>query len=104
MREDLTRAMKASDQPTVAVLRTTLAAIANAEAPPHDDRGPAPPPVYGRLVEHPRLVLSEADVVRIVRREVEEREIAIAQYAAGGRQAEAAVLEVEVAILRRYIT
>jgi uncharacterized protein YqeY len=104
MRDDLTRAMKARDRAAVAALRTTLAAFANAEAPPRDDRGPAPPPVYGRLEEHPRLILSDDDLVQIVRNEIEAREVAIAQYCQGGRQREAAALRVEVAILRGYIT
>jgi uncharacterized protein YqeY len=104
MRSDLARAMKARDRPTVTVLRTALAAITNAEAPARDDRGPAPPPVYGRLEQHPRLLLTEADVEQIIRKEIAERETAIGQYVEGGRPFEAESLRVEVAILRGYVT
>ena len=84
LRADLTRAMLDRDQTAVSVLRTTLAAIANAEAPPLTD--PPPAPVVGRLVEHRRLELSGADLERIVRDEIADRRDTVARYTHAGRE------------------
>jgi hypothetical protein len=102
MRQDLTRAMKARDRPAVAALRQALTAVANAEAPPAPG-GPSWPPPAGGLVDHPRLQLSDADVDRVLRREIDDREVAIARYAELGRPAEASALRAELATLRSYV-
>jgi uncharacterized protein len=102
LRADLTTAMLDRDQTTVSVLRTTLAAIANAEAPPLPD---APPkPVVGRLVEHPRLELSAADLERIVGDEIADRRDTMSRYARAGRDEPAAAMQAEITILERYLS
>jgi uncharacterized protein YqeY len=100
LKADLTRALKARARLDVGVLRTTLAAIANAEAPPADL---APTETRGRLVQHARLVLSDDDHERILRDEIADREDTISQYTGAGRLPEAAVLRDEIAVLRRYL-
>jgi len=94
--------MKARDQRAVNVLRTTLAAIVNAEAPPPPVAGPGP--VVGQLVEHPRLVLPSADLEQILRYEIADRGDTINQYLQGGHVPEAAPLQEELAILQTYLS
>ena len=55
---DLLVARKARDAAAVNALRTTLAALANAEAPSAPERSSSAPPIVG-LVEHERLVLDD---------------------------------------------
>jgi uncharacterized protein YqeY len=105
MRADLTRAMKARDKVTVNVLRTTLAAIANAEAPP---QGEAPTQVIGSPElagpnEVERLVLSDDDIARIVRAEIADREHTIEQVAGAGGDEQVTDLQAELEILRAYV-
>jgi uncharacterized protein YqeY len=106
MRADLVLAMKERDRATVNVLRTTLSAIANAEAPAQE---PATVPTQAigspqlaGLTEHPRLVLTDDEVARVVAGEIADREQTIAQLDGAGRTAEAAALRAELAILGRY--
>jgi uncharacterized protein YqeY len=101
LRDDLVKAMKARDRPAVSVLRSTLAAIENAEAPAVGN-SPSWPPNDG-LVEHARHELSEADVERIVHRELAERVAAADQYERLGRDAEADDLRAEIATLTVYV-
>src|SRR5262245_52931716 len=101
LRDDLVKAMKARDKRAVSVLRSTLAAIENAEAPPVGN-GPSWPPNEG-IVEHARIELSEADVERIVHRELAERVAAADQYVRLGRQAEADDLQAEIETLSAYV-
>jgi uncharacterized protein YqeY len=103
MRQDLARAMKARDRQTAAVLRTTLAAIANAEAPPAEPGETLLPPVYGRGAEVPRLELSDADIERILRDEIADRRDTIGRFEQGGRADEAVPLHAELAILESYV-
>jgi uncharacterized protein YqeY len=104
MRADLEVAMRARDQVAVRALRTAVAAIANAEAPPAsvDTRSSADEPVVGALVEHARLELGPEDVARVLAHEIADREDTIAQFDAHGRGDEAAELRAELAVLRRY--
>ena len=81
-------------------LRTALAAIANAEAPPAPGAAAAVP---GRLVEHPRLVLSDADLERIVRHEIDDRHDTIAAIGDHDRPSEVDELRAEVSVLERYL-
>jgi uncharacterized protein len=105
LRRGLIEAMKAGDRSAVAALRQTLAAIANAEAPPVRALRAVPTePEVGRLVEHPRLVLTADDVERIVRAEVDEREAAAVEYRRVARPVEAAAVDAEAAVLRAYLS
>ncbi|HZN13630.1 MAG TPA: GatB/YqeY domain-containing protein [Acidimicrobiales bacterium] len=100
MRADLSSAMKTRQLDVTRVLRTALAAIANAEAPPQSS---APLEVRGRLADLPRLVLTNDDHVRIVAAEIADREDTAAQYERNGRTAEAAEMRTEIAILAAYL-
>jgi uncharacterized protein YqeY len=101
LRADLTHALRARDQVAVTAIRTLLAAFANAEAPPIDDHDP--PPAYGRLVDHPRLELSDADLERILRDEIADRQDTVSRFLRGGREAEAEALRAEIAVLETYL-
>jgi hypothetical protein len=106
LRKDLLGALKAGDRRAVAALRQALAAVGNAEAPPDPaaEVGRLPvEPVVGRLVEHRRLELTDADVQRIVRAEIAEHEQAAARYAELGRGDAAADRAAEADALRRYV-
>jgi uncharacterized protein len=104
MRAGLRDAMRARDEVAVRTLRTALGAIANAEAPPIDSvPAPRTEPVVGQLVEHPRLVLSDDEVTEVLRGEIADRHDTIAQYRRAGRDAPAAELEGQIAVLERYL-
>jgi len=105
MQADLTSAMKARDRVATMALRTGMAAIANAEAPPAAPTAisSSAEPVVGRLVEHARLDLSAADVHRILRHEIADREDTIAAIAPHGRDDDVLALLGEIAVLQRYV-
>ena len=100
MQSALKDAMRARDRIATTALRTALAAIANAEAPPIDS---APLEVRGELVQHERAVLTADDVAAIVRHQITDREATIAQYLEHGRTAEADVLRAEADVLERVL-
>lgn len=95
--------MKARDRVAVGVLRSTLAAIENAEAV-------VPPEAKGLAIEQSPLgvgaaeaecrMLSPEDVARIVRDEVAARESAAADYERAGHPDRASALRDEA----RYLT
>lgn len=98
-------AMKARDRDRLRVLRTTLAAIDNAEAVPAAASAgalEASPSGVG-ATEVARRPLSELEVVAVVRLEVEEREQAATTYAAAGDQTRATVLRTEAEVLRELL-
>ena len=96
LRTDLLRARRQRDDAAVSVIRTTLAAIANAEAP---DLAA----VDLRQAEHPRLGLSNEDLQAIVRAEITDREDTIRRVEQGGATTEAAALSEQLVILRGYL-
>jgi uncharacterized protein len=109
MRADLKAAMKARDRVTVAALRSALAAIENAEAPP------APEPVIGDAAiagaalgvgatEAERRTLTDADLTSILDNEVRERATAAEEYDRLGHTDEATRLRAEADILSRYLS
>lgn len=102
MRADLTQAMKARDQLTVTALRTALAAIANAEAPPAVPSAWTEP-VMGESHEAPRLVLTAADVDEIVREQIATRLAGALELDAIGQTDEASTLRAEAAALQPYL-
>jgi uncharacterized protein YqeY len=106
VRADLRAAMQSRDTRAVSVLRTLLAAFENAAAPPEPGAGTArlpTPPVIGRLVEHPRLQITDDDRRGLVRDEIADRSDTAEQYRRGGRADAAAELEAEIALLQRYL-
>lgn len=112
MREDLARAIKARDRVAVAALRTTLAAIDNAEAV--DAQAGAPRAAGNSHIagasagvgssDVPRRALSDADIDTIVREQLAERRDAAAEYDRLGRSHEADALRREAAVLKGYVT
>jgi uncharacterized protein YqeY len=105
---DLRAAMRRRDARAVSVLRTLLAAFANAEAPPAPEpsRGPGQlptAPVVGRLVEHTRLELTDDDRRALVRHEIADRRDTAAQFARGGRDDAAEEIRAEIALLEAYL-
>ena len=59
-------------------------------------------PVVGQLNEAARRVLTDDDILRILRAETAERQSAIDEYETLGRHTEAGRLRAELAILARY--
>ena len=108
LREALRDAMKARDRAAVAVLRSTLAAIENAEAVEHDGRSPVEDgPIAGSVGglgagEAPRAVVDERSARAIVAREVRERHAAADEYERLGRGDEAARLRGEADLLSAF--
>ncbi|WP_433672021.1 hypothetical protein ACQP06_10430 [Nocardia sp. CA-136227] len=103
LRAALPAAMKVRDRHATAALRSALAAIDNAEAVDGSDAraGAIESSAVGAgAAERPRRVLTEAEVVAIVRAEIDERLTAAREYAefesgadrAAGLRAEAATL------------
>ncbi|RKG59073.1 hypothetical protein D7X30_15740 [Corallococcus sp. AB011P] len=105
MRAALKDALRTRNVPASAVLRETLAAIDNAEAP---DVSVAPSPVEGGIAgsagglgsgEIPRLLLSPEAVDALIQREVQERRDAVALYTRLGKHEEARTLQAQVDVL-----
>lgn len=108
LRAALPAAMRARDKPTLALLRSTLAAIENAgavELPDAPGGGLAieQTPVGAGAAEAARRELSEADVERIVRAELAEREAAAQAYDAAGQPDRAEQLRAGVAVVSAYL-
>ena len=108
LRAALPVAMKARDRVAVAALRSTLAAIENAEAvdrPATVDQQLAIEriPVGVGAAEVARRVLTEAQVEHIVRAEVVEREAAAREYDLAGRPDRAERLRDEVGVLTAHL-
>lgn len=110
---DLRQAMRSRERTRVAVLRTALAAIANAEAvdaaPGADPRASiGAGPIAGASVgagstEVARRVLSEEDISGILAREHDERLHAAAELDTAGVAARAQELRDEAAVLEDYL-
>jgi len=106
LRAALPAALKARDRLAVAALRSTLAAIDNAEAVERSaavDRHLAIEriPVGVGAAEVARRALTEVEVERIVRAEVAEREAAAVEYERDGRADRAEQLRGEAGVLSR---
>ena len=101
--------MKSRDRAAVAALRATIAAIDNAEAiiPAEDGTRQSLAiehvPIGVGATEAARQVLTEADVERIVRAEIAERESAAADYERVGHRDRAAQLRAEIRALNSSI-
>src|SRR4051812_7133349 len=99
MQSDLPAAMKARDATRVSVLRTTLAAVANAEAVHPADGAVA----AGLLGDVARKDLSEDDVRSIVARERDDLATTAGEMEQLGQAEEAAELGGRAAILDGYL-
>ncbi|MET7650013.1 hypothetical protein [Streptomyces sp. NPDC005486] len=100
--------MRARDKAAVSALRTTLAALDNAEAVPVEEaelRGAALEysPVGAGATEAARRELSESGVVQVVRAEAAERLEVAAQLTALAHADRAARLRAEAAVLLRFL-
>lgn len=111
MRRALPAALKARDEVTVSALRSTLAAIENAEAVATSG---TPTPVIGTggvvgaasgvgATEVARRELSDREVALIVRSEITERQGAAAVYEPAGHTDHARRLRAEAAVLSKYL-
>lgn len=93
--------MKERDRTAVTVLRSTLAAIDNAEAVDAAGGSSAieSSPVGIGVAEVERRALSEEDIAEIVRSEVADREAAAQEYDRAGRSERAEALRAEARVL-----
>jgi uncharacterized protein YqeY len=108
LRAALPVAMKARDRVAVTVLRSTLAALDNAEAvdrPAATDQRLAieQVPVGVGAAEVERLALAPEQVESIVRAELAERETAAREYEVAGRPERAEQLRSEAAVLAAHL-
>ena len=100
MQSDLKAAMSARDRTTVAVLRTTLAALSNAEAVSAAGSRPA----LGTFAnEVDRRELDDTDVRRIVEGERAELVASANEYDDVGQPDEATALRDQADVLARYL-
>lgn len=102
LQADLTDAMKARDKPRTAVLRSTLAALANAEAVDPGQQSSLPR-AFG-TTEVARRELTPEDERAIVERERAELTSAAAELRQHGRPAAAAELDAQAAVLAAHLT
>ena len=110
IKSDLTAAMRARDKVRVAVLRTVVAAIANAEAQPGRGSlgGESSERIAGASVgvgttETDRRELTEADVRQVVAAERDERLSAARVLVDSGAAGHAERLHSEAAVLDAYL-
>jgi uncharacterized protein YqeY len=108
LREALRTAMKSGDRRMVGVLRSTLAAIDNAEAvevtgPVGSGLAIEQSPAGAGAADVARRTLTEAQVEQIVHAEAEAREAAARDYDTAGRSERAEQLRVEAGILLTHL-
>ena len=101
MQADLVAALKAGDVAAVSVLRTALAALANAEAV--NPGAGAPLVRAGLFGDVERRNLGTVDVIAVVAGERDELQAAAAVLDAAGRTTEADACRTRAAILDRYL-
>ncbi|MGO4443117.1 glutamyl-tRNA amidotransferase [Mycobacterium sp. 2YAF39] len=105
LREALLAARKQRDATRVSALRSALSAIDNAETPDAVEvDAPASTTIAGGVVglgaaEVARRELSDAQIRRLLRAEIDERLAAMQQVTNGGRPERAARLRAEAAVL-----
>ncbi|MCK8437545.1 hypothetical protein G3I77_32475 [Streptomyces sp. D2-8] len=100
--------MRARDKAAVSALRSTLAALDNAEAVPLADTAPRAgaleaSPVGAGATEAARRELSERDVLHVVRAEADERLAAADHLTTPAHADRAARLRAEAAVLLRFL-
>jgi uncharacterized protein YqeY len=99
IRADLAEALKGRDMARARLLRTTLAAIENSEAV----EGVSSVEGVVGYGDVSRRTLTDEDVVGIISREVEEWQVALAEYERIGQVEKAETLSYELGILRGYL-
>jgi uncharacterized protein YqeY len=109
LRGELVTAMKARDKAATTALRSTIAAIDNAEAADVDE---APDEQDGRIAggvaglragEVDRRQLSAEDVLSVIRAEAAERRAAADEYRANGRHDRADELAAEASVVEALL-
>lgn len=105
LRADLSVALKERRTDEAKVVRTLLAAIDNAEAPPLPGGQAAAVPhrFESGAAEVERLRLGRSHLRRLLLTEIEERERAAAELDRLGRADRATALRAEVLVARRYL-
>lgn len=103
LRADLKAAMQARAAEEVGLLRTLIAALDNAEAVAGSPERSIPRAFGDPSGEVERLALDGEAVAALLAKEIETRLAAAADYAAHGRDGEAARLRDETATIRRYL-
>ncbi|MCK9903428.1 hypothetical protein CC117_19740 [Parafrankia colletiae] len=112
LRDDLVAAMKARNRDAVTALRTTIAALDNAEAVAVEVPGQEQPPASGRIAggreglgvtEAERRELSADTVRAILRSQLSERVDEADRYDALGQAAAGDRLRREADALRKYV-
>ena len=106
LRADLLAAMKNGRAGEAKLVRTLIAAIDNAEAPPPRPGGGSA--TVGLCIapgsaEGERLRLSEADLQNLLRAEIAELDEAAAELARVGQADRAATLRAEAQLAKRYL-
>ena len=110
LQADLTASLRARDKATAAALRTTLSAIANAEAVPTEASLPADGSVIAGATaglgsaEAPRRDLTEQDVLAIIAAERAELSAAATELEQHGATDRAAELHAAAAVLDAYLS
>lgn len=100
LRDDLAQAMRDRDMARVKVLRTTMSAIQNAEAV----EGVASVEGVVGYGDVQRRSLTDDDVIEIIVREIEEFERSVAEYRQIGQTERAQGLQMELEVLRGYLS
>jgi uncharacterized protein len=108
LRTALVAAMKERDRVAVTVLRSTLAAIDNAEAVDATSAAGGSSaiessPVGIGVADVERRALSDEDIAQIVRAEMADREAAAADYDRAGRPERAEALRAEAQVLSSHL-
>lgn len=105
LRADLRAAMKDKRSGEAKIIRSLVAAIDNAEAPPTQKEETAPTlhRFHSGSAEVERLRLDGAQVRQALLAEIDERELAAAELERLGKTDRAAALRAEVLIAMRYL-
>ena len=105
VRENLKSAMRERHGDEIALLRTLIAAVDNAQAVVvSPDHHPYIPHAFGSGTnEVPRRLLTAQDINALVAKEIAAREDAAMSYRAGGCEEAATILDSEIALLQTYL-
>jgi len=104
LRDDLRMAMQTRSAAETKLLRALIAALDNAQAIPLGERHDRYVELrFGdRSAEAPRRILSDADLDRLLQREIQERQDAAQTFDRLGQTERASAMRNEAAIVARY--